>query len=292
MMNLTPDGPEQEPLMLFFWDGRANFGDELSRVVVEHVSGRKAQSCGPFKARLFAVGSILKHLEYGVVKRRAGGPLPWIWGSGFMSPMPVSFADKVRVAAVRGEKTAEVLGVKDVPLGDPGILTAEAMGPFKKGPSRIGIVPHWRTVDDLKAHLGDTDEVLLIDPRGTPEDVVPLIASCDMVLSSSLHGLIVADSYGIPNHWIAPRKTHATPRFKFWDYASSIGRHLGKPVEADEVVAFLKAPIEVSMTYGEGIARSKAALVESFPAELKSAASTGTPASGGQSGQEMGGASH
>ncbi|MFQ8823549.1 MAG: polysaccharide pyruvyl transferase family protein [[Ruminococcus] lactaris] len=33
-------------------------------------------------------------------------------------------------------------------------------------------------------------------------DIIDLICSCKMVLSESLHGLIVAESYSIPSVWV------------------------------------------------------------------------------------------
>ena len=61
-----------------------------------------------------------------------------------------------------------------------------------------------------------------IDVRNGPDRVVREIASCAAVLSTSLHGLIVADAYDIPAAWatLAPDLMGGT--FKFHDYESNV----------------------------------------------------------------------
>ena len=69
---------------------------------------------------------------------------------------------------------------------------------------------------------------MLIDPTGDPLNVLRLIGSCTKVISSSLHGLIVADAFGIPRR--AERfagmeaNRHEGGDFKFRDYGASIGQ--------------------------------------------------------------------
>jgi pyruvyltransferase len=47
------------------------------------------------------------------------------------------------------------------------------------------------------------------------------LASCDYILSSSLHGLILSDAYGIPNKWISISNNLSGREFKFKDYYST-----------------------------------------------------------------------
>lgn len=54
-----------------------------------------------------------------------------------------------------------------------------------------------------------------------PISVLHDIARCEYILSSSLHGLVVADALGIPNAWILlSDKVHGNG-FKFRDYHSA-----------------------------------------------------------------------
>jgi len=54
-----------------------------------------------------------------------------------------------------------------------------------------------------------------------------------MILSSSLHGLIVADSYGIPNAWVRFSDNISGGSFKYLDYFASVGRDVQEPVRIE-----------------------------------------------------------
>lgn len=60
----------------------------------------------------------------------------------------------------------------------------------------------------------------ILDVKCTPKTMANSIAECETVLSSSLHGLIFADSLGIPNKWITFEKNLIGGCFKFDDYYS------------------------------------------------------------------------
>ena len=55
-------------------------------------------------------------------------------------------------------------------------------------------------------------------------DVIDLIVNSDYVFSSSLHGLIIAEAYGIPNYRIKISDLIIGGDFKFDDYYASIGK--------------------------------------------------------------------
>lgn len=82
-------------------------------------------------------------------------------------------------------------------------------------------MPHWRETDYFKTHYGNLYEVIDLRTRDI-ESVVRRITSCRLILSTSLHGLIVAHAYAIP----ALHLKHGyidTDGFKFRDYYSSVG---------------------------------------------------------------------
>jgi pyruvyltransferase len=96
----------------------------------------------------------------------------------------------------------------------------------KRRTHNLGILPHWS--DDVLA----TDprfakyHPLVIDPGGDPLDVVRAIGSCHKIVTSSLHGAVVADSFGIPRRIeVAPTfaKGNEGGMFKFRDYNASVG---------------------------------------------------------------------
>ena len=69
------------------------------------------------------------------------------------------------------------------------------------------------------------NKIILISPLNSPRKVVRSIKKCEYIISSSLHGLIIADAFNIPNRRWVDRKTMPDIDFynrKFWDYYSSI----------------------------------------------------------------------
>ncbi|WP_156383835.1 hypothetical protein [Methylobacterium sp. Leaf456] len=62
--------------------------------------------------------------------------------------------------------------------------------------------------------------------------MIDAVLSCRRILSSSLHGLILAHAYGIPATWLKISDRPLGDDFKFRDYWASIGRDDVSPVEA------------------------------------------------------------
>lgn len=63
----------------------------------------------------------------------------------------------------------------------------------------------------------------IIDPRLPIEDFVNQLCSCEYIFSSSLHGLIIADAYNIPNKRAIFGNKLIGGDFKFNDYELSKG---------------------------------------------------------------------
>ena len=220
------------PIRLFFFrsnTGVPNFGDELSPEVVAFVTGRRVQQAGRWGCDLTGVGSILDRYlstkgRVVLGARAALGRPVHVWGSGLIQPV-TGQNRALRVLALRGQLTRQILNAADsTPLGDPGLLAAAMLG---KANARqgIGIVPHYSDKPDpMVADLARLPGVRIIDTeRGGPE-VSADIARCEVILSSSLHGLVVADAYGIPNWRLRFGHQLKGGDFKFLDYASALGR--------------------------------------------------------------------
>jgi pyruvyltransferase len=65
------------------------------------------------------------------------------------------------------------------------------------------------------------EDVIIIDVRQKPEPFIDQLIKCEYIVSSSLHGLILADSYQIPNKWAAFSDKITGGSFKFRDYYST-----------------------------------------------------------------------
>ena len=106
--------------------------------------------------------------------------------------------------------------------------------PVERNLHDIGIVPHW-TDDELwpketqRARRYRYGECYYIDPARPALEVIKDIAGCRRIVSSSLHGIIVADSFSIPRRTERFKKMssiHEGGEFKFHDYASAIEQPL------------------------------------------------------------------
>jgi glycosyltransferase involved in cell wall biosynthesis len=126
-----------------------------------------------------------------------------VMGAG-LRPSRVSprFTGDVRVAAVRGELTAQML---DLPartaVCDPGFLIASvyADGRPPRDPERVGFIPHvyserWSHVARVAADAGFE----VISPTLDVETFLRRLRRCGRVFTESLHGAIFADALRIP----------------------------------------------------------------------------------------------
>ncbi|WP_138464887.1 polysaccharide pyruvyl transferase family protein [Poseidonocella sp. HB161398] len=257
------------PLRLFWWRKTPNFGDGISPLIVAHASGRQVVHADPDEAELFALGSILRPVAKSYRAPRRHRPV--VWGAGCMKPVGRRFTAHVDFAALRGPKTAEVLHVAVEAYGDPGLLIGEVLGEDIKNGEEVAVVPHFSHVDlPVWRALAERPGLRLVDVRASdPLEAVRQIAGARHVFSSSLHGLVTADAYGIPSTWVDPEGIHAEPYFKFNDYALGIDRNLGKPIQPEEIPARLPDLPEGPLPHAAGIAAAKQRLWNSFPPALR-----------------------
>lgn len=255
-----------DPLRLYYWPA-PNFGDALSHLVVAHVSGRDVVQARPKQAELFALGSLM-HVIAKNWTDHTRGEGPFLWGTGLLNPFyRKDFLENVRVRLLRGPVSAAFLRLKMDEFGDPGLLAPEAVGPVSERLDRVAIIPHHSQMEDPRfVDMVEADPALqLIDVRLDPVTVCREIARSAHVFSASLHGLIVADAYGVANTWMDP---DTQGRLKYHDYAASIGRDLIAPVEIADVPKAAQTARDRPLPYAEGIARCRDSLVRHFPSEL------------------------
>lgn len=260
------------PLKLYWWNVRANFGDAISRHLVSHVSGREVVWASPEECELFAVGSLMVFVRRSMGPARQAAGKPWLWGTGCVGPMRRDFLGGVRIASLRGPLTAEILGLGPHAFGDAALLLpriVERVAPEKR--EGIGIVAHHSKIERYRdSGLLADGSVRLIDVTlDDPLEVVRQIASCRAVYSSSLHGLIVADAFHVPNYWLNPDGNHANSRFKFYDYAASVGRGLSQPLSLDEIDLSDAACAPASFTYWPAVDRLAETVAQAFPDDLR-----------------------
>ncbi|MER4764684.1 hypothetical protein J9B44_27530, partial [Klebsiella pneumoniae] len=85
------------------------------------------------------------------------------------------------------------------------------------------IIPHLKDYDYFKNKYRSNKNIKVIDLKTKDiEFVVDEIISCEYILSTSLHGVIVAQAYDIPTLWIKHNDIN-TDGIKFYDYFDSVG---------------------------------------------------------------------
>ena len=200
--------------------GLTNFGDELTPHIVRALWDIKVNHQPVAHAQFIGAGSIL-----GLVW--ASGAIPRtlkVWGSGFIEDGPDKNGDRFMFAAVRGHLTAARLGRSDLTVGDPGLLARHLLDDQPEKRYRLGLFPHYVDRSDKRVvKFMDDEDVLLLDAFDPPVQTVRAMAQCEVVLSSSLHGLIVADSLGIPNAHMKLSDNLTGGLYKFLDYYSVFG---------------------------------------------------------------------
>lgn len=130
---------------------------------------------------------------------------------------------------VRGPISAHALGLSsNIALTDGAVLTPLAAGFPDKAVDggKTLVIPHWQTLEEPGwAEAAAKAGFDLLDPRGVPQSVIATISRATMVLTESLHGAILADTYGIP--WIAFACSGNFNTAKWVDWCESVGVTFG-----------------------------------------------------------------
>lgn len=210
------------PLYYFQHPRFVNFGDYLSFLIVERIVGEEVRVVKGSKnfneKKLLAIGSVLYFAREGDV----------VWGSGVKGNR---LADNYKfknldVRAVRGPLTRQFL-IDEFNIncpeiyGDPALLMPYFFPEYKrsKNPSiPYLIVSHYNDISFFPK-LGDEAIVYANDPW---EEIIEKILEAELVISTSMHGIIVAEAFGIPARMLRVRESE--PLYKFADYYLGTGR--------------------------------------------------------------------
>lgn len=211
-----------------------NFGDELSYYLLYELTGKTIANysnlCHRFDySDLLFIGSLIECFTT---------PKTIIWGSGAIrGDIPLK-NKPLKVCAVRGKLSRQYLleqGVECPEIyGDPALLLPLVYKPNVKKKYKIGLIAHHNDErNPLILHVLALDKNIKLISFTNYIDwhsVVDLINECDYIVSSSLHGLIIADAYRIPNLWVKVSDNIIGGTFKFHDYFSGVGRQIVEPM--------------------------------------------------------------
>lgn len=234
------------------WRGirHRNWGDDLNYYFLKEFTKKPVVFYHNFKLakwlhlkNIMCIGTILDNYVTPCNKRTI------VWGSGSVGIMwhREVFSIPNKICSVRGLLTRDFLVKNGIECpecyGDPALLlpllykASPLVLPHREGASqkyRLGIIPHMvdlhhPVIEEIREKY--PDEILIIDLADYKKwtDVIDQICSCERILSSSLHGLIVSDAYQVPNCWIKISGKMPGGNFKYFDYASSVHRIFKEP---------------------------------------------------------------
>ena len=211
-----------------------NFGDDLNVYLLEELTGLRVLKYDEFlhfsRKNVLCVGSILEYLcnEHSI-----------IWGSGSLFGLKENITLPTEIRAVRGKYTEALLinkgGQTNRVYGDPALLLPVIYTPCTHKKYKIGVIPHYKDLqcDAVIEFQSKYPDCLIINFHNyrSWKETIDMITSCDAIISSSLHGLIISDAYGIPNVRITLSNDIAGGDFKYKDYYSGIGIEYKEPID-------------------------------------------------------------
>jgi len=265
---------------LYYWHG-PNFGDELNTILFEELfNARLRYTTSIADADYMAIGSNLDALipanmiplrrVYHYINNKKSKLV--ILGSGLKKIPPCAiFLRRTDFRMVRGKLTERTLrenGLirEDIVTGDPGLLASRLVIEKPVKEYALGLIPHLSDLNSVifyEIYKKYAPFCIIINVQDPPRKVLREMARCERIVSSSLHGLIVADSLNIPNLWVynAYKWNKSESRFKYDDYYSVFDMPDYNPLETADFLAREKSAglkyIETNYRVPAGQVRAK-----------------------------------
>lgn len=218
------------------WGNKGNFGDILAPEIIKFLTNEHPINDKKGSGRLLSIGSIIELINDNDI----------IWGSGLIKNMQLIPKNNIKFCCVRGQLTRYHLlkaGYTDIPeiYADPSILIPYIYNIPEIDPIYdIGIIPHYIDLLLMDEVLREVrSSVHIIDIMSGIQNVINETNKCKYILSSCLHGLILAETLNIPACYIRFGDNVIGGDFKFIDYYSGTGRKLYK-IECNEPVSHVK----------------------------------------------------
>ncbi|MGV8812663.1 MAG: polysaccharide pyruvyl transferase family protein [Gelidibacter sp.] len=239
-----------------FWHkvpfGKKNFGDVLGPYIVENLSGKKPMYTPLLHTgfnklfvltylraiynRKLSVKEMYYNIQFLLGKKQnllltIGSVIDWytnpncdIWGSGIIKQN--CQITNANFYAVRGKHTQlrlKQLGYQaPEAIGDPALLMPLIFTPKVNKKYKLGIIPHFLHYEEIIEKL-NSDDVLIINLFDAIEKVIEDVCSCEKIISSSLHGIIIGHAYDVPSLWFGLASGNiGGDDIKFADYFSSV----------------------------------------------------------------------
>jgi len=242
--------------------GKRNLGDTLSPLIVNYMLKRSKIDTTKKLTKtkhFYALGSIIL----------LGYQNATIWGSGFL--INPSFLRRIRhhhffrkldIRCVRGPYSQKILSdlghTCPKVYGDPAVLMPYIYQPESEKKLDYLIIPHFSTEKTLREIY--PDEHILSMNTEDYQAVITKICSAKKVITSSLHGIILAECYGVPTVFYMDRSEKFD--FKYADWYASTGREFVPPIRTLSD-AFNAPPAPLP-----DLSKMQEDLINSFPYDL------------------------
>lgn len=219
-----------------------NFGDYITPYIYYKLTGKEAIHNINGNDVIYGAGSIMFYAE----------PTSIVWGTGCIEYYKKLKKPK-KILSVRGPNTQKNLQRIGIPCpevyGDIGLILPYFYYPDIEIRYKVGIIPHYVDYEYLKSlYPEEHPEILIIDVSDPIETVIENILSCEITMSSSLHGIIVSHAYNKRCMWIRMSNKIWGGNFKFRDYYGSINQPdylnilpyiLNKKISLDEMIELI-----------------------------------------------------
>ncbi|MCI6187320.1 MAG: polysaccharide pyruvyl transferase family protein [Spirochaetia bacterium] len=243
---------------LEWWSEQPNVGDGLAPVIFDWMLARKNINRDNFKGHILTVGSLVG----------MGAADSVVWGTGlmnsvnFMRLVKDRFFIKYDIRAVRGPLTRDAFlsaGYSCPEIyGDPAILL-----PFIYKPKttekkyQISIINHHLNQGKSYPDVHEID-VNTYDYKNFINEIL----SSEKIISSSLHGIIIAETYGVPAIFLNEGESVFKQSMKYLDWYFSTNRYNVRMASSLEE-ALMMDPMEIPE-----LSKMQEALLDSFPYDI------------------------
>ena len=193
-----------------------NFGDLLGPIITKEIL-LKRNIKGKF------IQNNIKFLTIGSIIHFANDN-DHIWGSGINGKVKSNLTfNNLNIHSVRGPLTKDILTKKGLKVpeiyGDPGILFGYFFPEYKnlKKKRKYLFIPNYNDKNFYKNNLG----IKVTLPIYPLKIILKDIAESEIIITSSLHGIVLADSLDIDCIIL---KSYSEDQFKYKDYLFGTGR--------------------------------------------------------------------
>jgi len=229
--------PRNEFNMLYFIPYSNNFGDELNEYIIKkmisnsdtvvHFINLAAPKRFIKELKSFSlIGSIMHHLPKNTD----------IIGSG-VNPNYPNINKNLNILALRGDLSKQYLiskldyKIDKIIFGDPALLIPrlfpEWLDPLPLSEKEIGIIPHFNDIPHFET-INNNDINLNYEccyPNQSAKVVIDFIRTKKIIISSSLHGLILSEMLGKEVKWVMfEGSLKSESEFKYVEYFYSTNR--------------------------------------------------------------------